>query len=282
MTPGRRSVAVRSGAGGRPDRWRIRGASVQGYSHVREGRWCEDSFAHLSLGGQGPLPDVHVLAVADGAGSAPRSAEGSRLAVAIATRLVRDRIHRAGRSTTAPELQRILADAHEEIVAEFRRIVAAIAGPEHVGEFATTLTVVVLAHPVVGCLGIGDGFVVVRTGEGGQDNLHLLDAGTADAEHATHAVFLTSDTSRAARVNAVYDPWISGVFVSTDGLIPATLRRDDDGRLAVSREPVIDTVLRLLDDDHFDASGLVQLLLRADVTEATQDDTTLLVAVLCR
>ncbi len=265
----------------RPYRWRVRGASVQGYSHVREGRWCEDSFAHLALYSREPLPDVHVLAVADGAGSAPRSAEGSRLAVAIATRLVRDRIHTSGRPANAPDLRQLLAAVHEDIVTEFHRVVTAVAGAAHVGEFATTLTVVVLAHPVIGYLSIGDGFIVIRTGDGGQTNLHLLDAGTADAEHASQTAFLTSDTSRAVRVHAVYDPWITGVFVSTDGLIPVALRRDSDGRLAVAREPVIDTVLSLLDDDHFDASGLVQLLLREAVTDVTQDDTTLVVAVLC-
>ncbi|WP_239405022.1 PP2C family serine/threonine-protein phosphatase [Frankia sp. Cj3] len=287
MTSGRQPARQpaptgRSAGGVRPYRWRIRGASVQGYSHVREGKWCEDSFAHLSLYERGSLPDVHVLAVADGAGSAPRSAEGSRLAVAMATRLVRDRIHPSGRPATAPDLRQLLTAAHEEIVTEFRRVVTAVAGREHIGEFATTLTVVVLAYPLIGYLSIGDGFIVVRTGEGGQTNLHLLDAGSADPEHASQTVFLTSDTSRAARVNAVYDPWITGVFMSTDGLIPVTLRRDPEGRLAVATEPVIDTVLGLLDDDHFDASGLVQLLLREAVTEVTQDDTTLLVAVLCR
>jgi hypothetical protein len=282
MIPSRQPVPSRRNTGGvRPHRWRIRGASVQGYSHIREGKWCEDAFAHLSLYERGSLPDVHVLAVADGAGSAPRSAEGSRLAAAMATRLVRDRIHTGGRPATAPQLRQLLEAAHEDIVTEFHRIVTAVAGPKHIGEFATTLTVVVLAHPVIGYLSIGDGFIVVRTGDGGPANLHLLDAAPADPEHSNQTVFLTSDTSRGVRVNAAYDPLITGVFVSTDGLIPVTLRRDTGGRLTVATEPVIDTVLGLLDDDHFDASGLVQLLLRKAVTDATQDDTTLLVAVLC-
>ncbi|MGI8553815.1 MAG: protein phosphatase 2C domain-containing protein, partial [Dehalococcoidia bacterium] len=56
--------------------WRVLGASVAGSGHRRIGRGCDDAHAYRRLD-DGTL----VLAVADGAGSASRSADGAARAV---------------------------------------------------------------------------------------------------------------------------------------------------------------------------------------------------------
>jgi hypothetical protein len=65
--------------------WRIHGLSVEGYRHRRAGVGCQDAWDRaVSVP---PDPPLTVLAVADGAGSRPCSAEGAKLAVSLATRI---------------------------------------------------------------------------------------------------------------------------------------------------------------------------------------------------
>jgi hypothetical protein len=272
-----------AGLAGRP-RWRVRGASMQGYDHVRSGGWCEDSFAHTHIPLDDPArPDIQILAVADGAGSRSRSADGSRLAVSTALAVVEQGIRAHWRPESAPEWTALLQHLSEQVIARFVSVARAVGGGDKaIGDFATTLTTVVLAHPVVGYFSVGDGFVIIRTGAGGRSNLHLVDSAVATAQDASTTTFLTSHTAGAVRVNAIYDEAITGVFISTDGLAYTTLARDDDGQLSLVERPMVDTVFRLLDQDDFDPLGLLRLLQRDDVIAATQDDTTLLAAVLQR
>src|SRR5215813_3455211 len=70
-------------------RWRVVAAKAVGTSHRRTGKGCEDHFGAVTLPN-----NIQVLAVADGAGSAARAADGARVAVAAAmeaaTRALRD------------------------------------------------------------------------------------------------------------------------------------------------------------------------------------------------
>jgi len=270
-----------AGQAGRP-RWRVRGATMQGYDHVRSGSWCEDAFAHTHLPFDDPSrPDIHILAVADGAGSRTRSADGSRLAVSTALSVVERGIRAHWQPESAPDWAALLQHLSDQVITTFLDVARAVGGGDQaVGDFATTLTTVVLAHPVVGYFSVGDGFVIIRTGSGGRSNLHLVDSAVAAAEDASSTTFLTSNTAGAVRVSAIYDEAITGAFLSTDGLAYTTLARGEDGQLSLVEEPMVDTVFRLLDRDDFDPLGLLRLLQRDDVIAATQDDTTLLAAVL--
>src|SRR5205823_1951909 len=59
-----------------PEHWRILGASVAGTSHRSRGLGCDDANAYRLL-----ADGTAILAVADGAGSASRAAEGAACAV---------------------------------------------------------------------------------------------------------------------------------------------------------------------------------------------------------
>ncbi len=76
--------------------WRVRGASIQGYGHLRDGLPCQDAYRHRAVPVAVPEGDVHVLAVADGAGSRARSAEGAAMAVGMATELLSARVTERG------------------------------------------------------------------------------------------------------------------------------------------------------------------------------------------
>src|SRR6266851_128214 len=57
-----------------PANWRLIGASVTGTAHTKGGLPCQDANAYREVAG------CALLAVADGAGSAERSAEGAQCA----------------------------------------------------------------------------------------------------------------------------------------------------------------------------------------------------------
>src|SRR6185312_4066735 len=113
--------------------WKTLGASVAGASHVRARRGCDDSSRWF--GGA----EVMCLTVADGAGSRPLAAHGSRIAVDTVAELG-DALRR-GAATPA--------DARQWLTAVFtevdRRIrVAAGGSRKDRGDYATTLAVAVV------------------------------------------------------------------------------------------------------------------------------------------
>src|SRR4051794_30178504 len=93
-------------------RWRVQGVSVQGHSHLREGVECQDAYRQTTVG-SGP---ARVLAVADGAGSRERSAEGAALAVGLATAVLAERVRSAGVPDRPDRWHSLLHGAYREIV----------------------------------------------------------------------------------------------------------------------------------------------------------------------
>ncbi|WP_055714401.1 PP2C family serine/threonine-protein phosphatase, partial [Streptomyces torulosus] len=219
---------------------------------------------------------VAVLAVADGAGSRPRSEEGSRLAVKLAAE------HFARRAGAAMEVQpgeavhELLRDALQDVSDDFLDRTGSDAP-----DFATTLTVVVLAPGWLGYLTVGDGFVVVRAGtEDGERQFHLLPQAAAVSEYSNETVFLTSpDAAHWTHTECLSDDGIDGVLLSTDGLAQAMLNRSASGAQSPNTS-FADAVFRSLDTAPDDADGKLAALLRSDrLTALNADDKTLLRAV---
>ncbi|WP_055540379.1 PP2C family serine/threonine-protein phosphatase, partial [Streptomyces neyagawaensis] len=219
---------------------------------------------------------VAVLAVADGAGSRPRSEEGSRLAVKLAAE------HFARRAGAAVEVQpgeavhELLRDALQDVSDDFLDRTGSDAP-----DFATTLTVVVLAPGWLGYLTVGDGFVVARAGtEDGERQFHLLPQAAAVSEYSNETVFLTSpDAARWTHTECLSDDGIDGVLLSTDGLAQAMLNRTASGAQSPNTS-FADAVFRSLDTAPDDADGKLAALLRSDrLTALNADDKTLLRAV---
>ncbi|MFD3994930.1 PP2C family serine/threonine-protein phosphatase [Streptomyces sp. NPDC058548] len=261
-----------------PDRpaagWRVHGTSARGYRHTREGTPCQDAweFEETASG--------LVLAVADGAGSAPHSREGAWAAVQLAMR--------AFLPLVAPWDR--LPDAHarkEELTEAFREVRAAFLqwcqGPP--GLYATTLTVVVLARGWLGQLSVGDGLVLVRadTSAVGSASYHLLPRAHTGSEYANETVFVGSPTALAQlRVDCVRDDAIDGVLLSTDGLTHALLRRAPAGP-PLPHDAFLGHLFDRLarsDYDHDEEERRLKAFLDSDqITRVTGDDKTLLWAI---
>ncbi len=251
------------------ERWRVQGVSVQGYSHLRDGVECQDAYRHMLVEPQG----AHVLAVADGAGSRARSAEGATLAVGLANSLLAGRL-RSGRTPQRAESWRsLLGETYEEIVSAFLKATERM-GPER-AEFAATLTAVVLAPPWIGVVSIGDGFVITRaTSYDGTDGLHLLASTPGTGEYVNETVFLTSSGALTqVTVECVYDPDLTAVMLSTDGLVPAAIRQQGGRRRPNGSflGPVFGALA--------DPAGIARLLLEDRISALSADDKTLLMAV---
>lgn len=256
-------------------RWRVHGVSVEGYRHRRSGTPCQDAWLSRDFGP--PEAPVTVLAVADGAGSRSRSDEGSALAVRLAAAGFARRA--AERPRTASGVRAALHEAFLDVRHEFLRRT----GPD-AKEFATTLTVVVLAPEWIGHLSVGDGFVVLRAGAAdGVPQFHLLPQPDAASEYSNETVFLTSaEAERSVRTACVRDPGVDGVLLSTDGLAQLALSWVD-GRPQQPKPSFVAAMLRSLDnpgDDPDEDERALAVLLRSDqLTAVNADDKTLLRAV---
>jgi hypothetical protein len=172
--------------------WQVVGASVAGASHRRRGVECQD--AHAVVRTDTGL----VIAVADGAGSAPRAAEGAQLAVTAAAYWSR-------RGISDPVA----------ILSRARTCLRTWAGSvASLRELATTLSVVVLTPRTVKVAQIGDGAVVLMR-DNGFELLRAVEAG----EYLNETVFLTSTGWRAhMRRDSRPIDGVTGVAVFSDGL----------------------------------------------------------------
>ncbi|MER5884512.1 PP2C family serine/threonine-protein phosphatase [Streptomyces sp. NPDC001941] len=249
--------------------WRVHGLSVEGYRHRRTGTPCQDAWQCAVSG------PVTALAVADGAGSRPRSDEGSRLAADLAAERFAQRAARAARADPdGTAVQLTLREAFADVAREFRHRTGDVAD-----DFATTLTVLVLAPDWLGHLSVGDGFVVLRAGsDGGRPQFHLLPQPDAVGEYGNETTFLTSyGAEHRLSVQCVRDPEVDGAFLSTDGLAQAALTRPG----ATPNDSFATAVLRSLDrGEILDEDPQLAALLRSDrLTALNGDDKTLLRAV---
>ena len=136
--------------------WRVRGVSVAGYRHLQEGIECQDAYRNKVLGPRGPV----ILAVADGAGSRPRAAEGATLAAGIAIEVYSRAFHDGGPQKESA-WKPLMRECFELVREQFSTTTSAIGPRSQPHDFATTLTVAVLAREYLGIARLGDGFVIV-------------------------------------------------------------------------------------------------------------------------
>jgi hypothetical protein len=176
----------------------------------------QDAF-HATASGDG---GVLVLAVSDGAGSRPRSALGSHLAVDTACRMLA--ADPPGAACDVSEWQSWLSAAARSVTQEYLRVARELAGPaagdeeraEAAHAMAATLAAAVISPPWACFLSVGDCFGAVLT-KGPPERCHLL---LPPSSFSEFTVFLSSDAARARmRSFVVWEPMLSGVMLATDG-----------------------------------------------------------------
>ena len=194
--------------------WRIATATAPGSSHLRDDLPNQDAVAcRLVKTGRG---DVVVIAVADGAGSAPRSDQGSRIAVdsAVATMMVgvRKRPAAAHKPHLATSLVRDTVRRAKNAVVRYGRS----QGIEP-RELACTLIVAVAGVRLLTAAQVGDGAVVAfDTHSGAARTLCAAHTG----EFANETTFITSRTRphRVASVGHAPGGDYKALALITDGL----------------------------------------------------------------
>jgi hypothetical protein len=254
-------------------RWRVRGVSVQGYSHLRDGVECQDAHRH----GFEPSTGAYVLAVADGAGSRARSAEGATLAVGLAVDIALERLARDGVPATADEWHASLRAWFNGILEAFRDTTRRL-GAEP-SAFAATLTVAVLAHPWLGLMSLGDGLVVVGAeAEDGGESLHLVVFAPPSGEFVNETTFLTSDRAvDQVTFRCLFDEGLTALLLATDGIGPVGIQRSGDVRRP--NPTFVEPVLDHLTGARANPTEVTRLLLEDRINRVSADDKTLLAAV---
>ncbi len=255
--------------------FRVTGASVQGTSHVSGGVPCQD--AH----GVRQLPTGEwLIAVADGAGSASRSAEGAAIAVDHALLALAVTVH-AMYSTDAQPVDeatwRVTMDvcfgvAREAIVKHIEQVKAA--GEEvTLRDYATTLICAVLVPGTLCVAQVGDGFAVAQDTGG-----RLFTAAPPQrGEYANEAYFITMAQAADLVAIQVIDADIAALAVSTDGLLRLALKLPSYEPHAPFFKPLFDFAASADDTAH---AHLVDFLNSPRVCARTDDDKTLVLAAL--
>jgi hypothetical protein len=252
-----------------PPGWRIVTAETTGPDHLTRGLENQDAHAYRRLG------DGFVLAAADGAGSREWSAWGSRTAVDTACQVARSiGLPQPERATWLDAGRRFADDVCEQ----FDRKVGAQAGfGPQIGDFATTLLVLVAQPPAYLFLSVGDGFAVVEHQHGGAHLVMPPDAGPDDGT----TMFLTSPgRQQAIRLNVLIDEGVRGVALCTDGLIEAVLAADrgPHGRRLRAPEDFGRYFSTFARDEH-DPGLLTDRLRSAEFAATSRDDKTMVIAV---
>jgi hypothetical protein len=256
----------------------VLGASVAGSSHRAAGRGCDD--AH----GFRPLPHGGVLlAAADGAGSAPRGAQGAALAVRAAIDSVSCRLTAgmppAGAIGWQSLLRTALLDARAAL--EGRGLtsppdprVCRIGGTAPtlcLDDFATTLLLAIVIDGWILALQVGDG-AIVAWDAGGLRTLTRPDHG----EYLNETVFVTSgDFLERAQYTVLRPDGASAVALFSDGLESLALCLASNEPHA----PFFAPLFAYAGDPAADEGELAAFLDSPRVCARTDDDKTLVLAV---
>jgi Protein phosphatase 2C len=250
-----------------PGAWKVVSASTVGARHAAAKQGCDDAHAHWQA------REGVVLLVADGAGSAPRAADGAKLAVTAAQIEAADLLGRAD-SLDPYAVQAGLASILIAARTALEKLAAGDDGhgPVAIADLATTLTAVLAWPELVGVAQIGDGAVVLRRGSG---QLELLVA-PPEREYVNETSFLTSEAYMDKAQILVTDAAdISGISVMTDGLHLLAL----DLVARVPHPPFFEPLFAFAAGDGALDEELDAFLGSESVCARTDDDKTLILAV---
>ncbi|WP_328322878.1 protein phosphatase 2C domain-containing protein [Kribbella sp. NBC_00382] len=263
-----------------PPHWRIVGASVPGSRHAAVAQVNQDSWLYRQV-----TDETFVLAVADGAGSRPRSAVGSRLAVEAAFASAC-----AVLPLRAPEQRQDYVELAGRWASgcrtAFTRATEATAGALSAGhrdgatsdDFATTLLAVLAMPPWYCYLTVGDCFAVVyRRPDGPRLVVPPLMTGSRGVTR-----FLTTPESATKMSFGVIDePSLSGLALCSDGLIEATLdvARSADGGLCYLAPADFSGFFEAGIDIDWTGTDLAAGLASPEYAAASGDDMTMVLAV---
>jgi hypothetical protein len=250
-------------------RWTWAAARSTGTSHIKSGRRCDDYAACLELSDSSRSSLIAVAA--DGAGSAPHSFRGSRIATASFVRSAA-RYLLGGQSP---------ADLTHELVHEWiddvRDRIASVA--QRLGaiprDFASTLVAAVIGTETSVVVHVGDGACVYRTGG---DPTWKVATWPAQGEYASTTYFVTDEPQPSVSFVAISEP-IKEVAIFSDGIERLAL----DFAAKSAHAPFFDKMFAPMNAskpgrDRAISKALHQFLDSPAVCARTDDDKTIILA----
>ena len=254
--------------------WRIATATAPGSSHLRDDTPNQDAVAYRMVEvGDG---EVVVVAVADGAGSASRSHEGSRIAVDAAVTAVVDGINRQPAAAfVKSHAELLLRSAIMQAKIEVERY-----GLRHnvaARELASTLIVAFASDSLVTAAQVGDG-AVVTFNIGSAAAMTLCEAHSG--EYANETTFITS---RSRPHELAYVGHASGyeydtLALITDGLQNLALKMPEREAFLGFWNPMLNDLART-DEPEAVPEKLHAFISGERVQSRTSDDVTIAIAV---
>jgi hypothetical protein len=222
--------------------WKVLGGSVIGQSHIDSGTVCQDASGWW-------VSESGVCAVvADGAGSRPKSEQGSALIV-----------------------QTILEWAQGQMAARQALEVLSSNTGMPLRDYASTVSVVLVDKRIVQVGQVGDCFVVMRKADASVETV----SPPARSEYVNEAVFLTADDwEQDLRISEVLLDDVRGFCLSSDGLQFDLL---DDIATGTPYAPFFDDAFSWAIEDSSTSEDL--LLLVASLGQQSHDDMSLIIGI---
>jgi Protein phosphatase 2C len=248
--------------------WQFAAAQQCGSSHEATGGVCEDAYSVRM-----PTPDLLVIAVADGAGSAQHAQAGATAASERGAAQLCARLESAGATMDDLTLEEILREAMGAALEAVQG--EAVLRQVSDRELATTLILVIAHREFIAATQIGDGAAVLADASGEILSLTVPTPG----EYINEVVFLTSaDAIQTAQVK-IRRGRANRVAVFTDGLQMLGLEWPEFVPHEPFFTPLFDFIAGATDEVRA-TKELETFLSSEKIAALTDDDQTLVLAAL--
>lgn len=251
--------------------WRWIAASVRGTSHLTSGTECQDS--HICGEVDSNHGPILLAFVSDGAGSAKRSAAGSRLLCDLMMSEAQQYFTEQG------EIEQLNARVIANWIEQFRSEIILQADAEGLAdrEFACTLLGAILGPTSSAFFQVGDGAIVYSLSEGAEYTLAFW---PERGEYENTTFFVTQASFFDQLQFAVIDRRVAETALFSDGLQRLALNYQTQG----AHQPFFNGIfpgVRSVSTANLPQLNeqLIQFLNSPKVNDRTDDDKTLLLAV---
>lgn len=259
-------------------RWRCLGASVSGVRHKRHNQPCQDAFGYRLLSAPAQTgaqetryPGELVVAVADGAGSAPFAKEGAHAMVESALAAVVACWERY-RPTSRKAWRLVITQAFSTAQHELALRAAAVGHPPR--DYAATLLLAIVSEELLVCGLVGDCALVITTGTEQYVSLCKPQRG----EYANTTYFATHhDLAQRLDIQLIEQP-IAQVALFSDGLLSLAMNIAENQPYAPFFAPLFAFATQTADGaaDQAKAEQTLAAFLDSErVNQRTHDDKTL-------
>lgn len=246
----------------------------QGSAHRRAGIPCQD-YGRLVQ----PDENTVIAALSDGAGTAPMSRDGARVAVNTALPWLQDRLGQVsdrGRPMAPPPLEDLFDGLIRAVRSRLQE--AANLSRRPLSDFACTLSLMILRPSGLAAAQIGDGSIVARRRDRADSSLNAYELiiPPRQGEYVNETPFVTDADSESQLVRRRLESPVHFVGASTDGLNSVSI----DLQEARPHAPFFAPIDRFAKDSRSSTSvhsGLREFLGSKRLSEAVQDDVTLFV-----